>query len=159
MKPFLDALSQIKGDPLTLVGYVCFVAAWLVIALNSRKARALFRTINSLPEKDRLAALSLEYRASPKAGLTAEQWIQSRIHLYLFSGFAITTLLLLALGISAIAYSQNHRALAPIAPCTTVGTNTTYGDNSPIVPCNSGTINSATPSIKKRDPMKEPQQP
>jgi hypothetical protein len=139
MAPFLNALSQIKGDPLTLVGYVVLVAAWVAIAISSKKARALFRTIKNLPEEDRLKALSLEYRTSPKSGLSAEQWIRSRLHLYLFSGFAITILLLFALGISAITYAHDHRSAK--APCTSSGSNATHGDNSPVIPCNSGTVN------------------
>jgi hypothetical protein len=154
LKPFVDALSSIKGDPLTLVAYVICVAAWVVVSLQSRKASKLFKTVRNLPEKDRLAAISLEYRTSPRAGLSAEQWIRSRKHLYLFSGFAITVLVLFALIISAEVYAHDHPSKQP---CSSSGTNTTEGDHSPIIPCNEGTINSTDSSAAR--PQKPSEQP
>ena len=102
VKDFLHSLSVVADHPLALIGYLAVVLAWLIIGLQSRKSKALFSKVKDLPEGDRLKALELEYRSTPKAGLSAEQWMRSRVHLYIFSGFAITCFLVLALCLAAV---------------------------------------------------------
>jgi hypothetical protein len=97
MPEFLKALTVAARSPLAMVGYLAALIAWLVLALTTRRASLLYRAISSLPEADRLHAVELEYKVRPRSGLSAEQWIRSRVHLYLFAGFGITCFLLLAL--------------------------------------------------------------
>jgi hypothetical protein len=97
MAEFLKALTVAARSPLAMVGYLAALTAWLVVALTTKRASLLFRTIRSLSEADRLHAIELEYKTKPRSGLSAEQWIRSRVHLYIFAGFAITCFLLLTL--------------------------------------------------------------
>lgn len=121
MDNLIDSLKLIGDQPLALVGYIAIVGAWLYASLLNRKAIALFRAIKSLPEEDRLKAITLEYRVVPKSGLTAEQWLRSRQTSYIFAAFALTCFVAIFIIGTAIWLASKsvsvHGASAP-APVT-----------------------------------------
>src|SRR5262249_24540731 len=106
------------------VAYITVIISWLIVALQTRKSTQFFNVIKNLPEADRLEALKLEYRTTPRAGLSAEQWLTSRRMNLIFAGFGITIfaivlLLLFALTISAQAIGTASSPSPTIAPTPT----------------------------------------
>ncbi len=114
MEKFLQALPIVASHPLALLGYLAVVIAWLVVALQTRKANKLFDVIKSLPPQQRLKAIELEYRTAPRSGLSAEQWLQSRKMSFIFAGFAITLFTILVLVAFALIPSSDTRASPPL---------------------------------------------
>src|SRR5437867_5917658 len=93
LKSLLQALPQAASSPYALVAYLAVLVGWLVIALKVNRNKQLLAHIDKLPSKDRLSALQLEMGAvTIKEGMTPEQWIRTRVHNYLFLGFAILCL-------------------------------------------------------------------
>lgn len=90
VKALLSALPSAASNPLALVAYALLVSAWVAISLKVNRNKHLLANLEKLPEGDRLQALELEMGAvRMKAGLTANEWIRSRIHLYYFLGFVL----------------------------------------------------------------------
>jgi hypothetical protein len=88
-----SALPSVAGSPLAFTAYLAAIAAWMVIAWRVNRNKQLLRNLDKLPERSRLEALRMEMGAVRlKSGLSPEQWIRSRIHLYYFLGFAILAL-------------------------------------------------------------------
>lgn len=88
------ALPGVATSPLAFVAYLAAVIAWAGIAWRVNRNRQLLQHLDKLPEKARLEALRMEMGAVRlKSGLSPEQWIRSRIHLYTFLGFAILALI------------------------------------------------------------------
>lgn len=84
------ALPGVATSPLAFVAYLAAVMAWAAIAWRVNRNRQLLQHLHKLPEKARLEALRMEMGAVRlKSGLSPEQWIRSRIHLFVFLGFAI----------------------------------------------------------------------
>lgn len=89
----LSALPSVAGSPLAFAAYLAAIVAWVVIAWRVNRNKQLLRNLDKLPERSRLEALRMEMGAVRlKSGLSPEQWIRSRIHLYYFMGFAILAL-------------------------------------------------------------------
>jgi hypothetical protein len=68
--------------------------AWLYLRQRVERNKGLLSKIDKLPETDRLDALRAEMGSVKVSGLSAEQWIRSRTHLYYFLSFAILCLLI-----------------------------------------------------------------
>src|SRR5262249_28675176 len=93
IKDVLKSLPRVDTSPLALVGYVDAIAAWLVVGLKVQRNRNLLKHLKDLPAKDRLQALRDEMGVIPmKEGLSAEEYLKSRILLYKFLGFVILCL-------------------------------------------------------------------
>jgi hypothetical protein len=75
---FLDHLKDVATSPYALIGYTLVVAAWAYVATAQRRLKVVARAIRELPEDDRATVLLKEYNVTPRAGLSAEQWIKSR---------------------------------------------------------------------------------
>jgi hypothetical protein len=60
--------------------------------------------------KDRARVLEMEYKVLPRAGLSAEQWIRSRIHMFVFSGIIIGIFAGVSLGTVALVISSKKTA-------------------------------------------------
>ena len=89
-KSLVSALPSAATSPFAFAAYVLVVAAWVVIALRLKRNRQLLDHIEKLPQADRLKALQLEMGAvQVRSGLTADQWLRSRVHLYYFLGFCV----------------------------------------------------------------------
>ena len=89
-KSLVSALPSAATSPFAFVAYVLVIASWVVIALRLKRNRQLLDHIEKLPQADRLKALQLEMGAvQVRSGLTADQWLRSRVHLYYFLGFCV----------------------------------------------------------------------
>lgn len=85
---FLRALPDAATSPYAFAAYVFLVFSNFVIAWRVRRNKNLLDAIEKLPEDKRLKALELEMgNVHPKHGLTAEQWLRSKIHQYYFMAF------------------------------------------------------------------------
>jgi hypothetical protein len=74
---------------MAFMSYVVLVVAWGAIAFRINRNQQLLRNLEKLPPDDRLPALQLEVNGVQlRSGISPEQWIRSRIHQYLFLGFA-----------------------------------------------------------------------
>ena len=78
LQNFLAALKIVALSPYALIGYALVVAAWAAIGWQTRRLHIIADRLSSLPEKDRLKALELEYRLQPKGGLDATSYLQLR---------------------------------------------------------------------------------
>jgi hypothetical protein len=95
---FLNALPLAAKSPLAFCAYLLTLFAWFLIAWRVKRYRILLRYLKSLPARDRLAAIKAEIGAIEiKDGLTAEQWLKSRIHIFYFSGFCVVCVTILAI--------------------------------------------------------------
>jgi hypothetical protein len=103
----LKALPSVASSPLALVAYIVAVGAWLLIALRVQRHKGLLTNLEKLPSRDRLAALKDEMGVTPlKEGLTAEQYLKSRIHLYYILAFGILCLTVVILFVVASVRSE-----------------------------------------------------
>jgi hypothetical protein len=113
IQAFLDAIPNAAANPLALVAYLATLVAWVVIALRVKRFRILMDKIEALPEKDRLKAIEAEIgRVKIRFGLTAEQYLQSRIHTFILIGFlaGCATVVLVAGTALVRVYEQKERA-------------------------------------------------
>ncbi len=99
---FLDALKSIGTSPYALIAYVCVVVVWGINLWRNHKLKIIADRLKSLPEKDRIKALELEYKLIPKGGLDAEAYIrftsrQSRLIIILVTIAAVVLLVSLAI--------------------------------------------------------------
>lgn len=86
---FLKAIPAAAASPLALVAYLATVIAWTLVALRVNRFKILMERIDKLPEADRIEAIRIETgRVVPK-GMTAEQYLRSRIQLFIFIGFLV----------------------------------------------------------------------
>jgi hypothetical protein len=100
---FLDNLKIVASSPYALVGYLALVAAWVYIVTENRRLTTVEKMLPELPKKDRIEILKKEYNTTPRAGLTAEQWIRSRKHRFLFLGFVAVLVMCTVLFLAAFA--------------------------------------------------------
>lgn len=95
-------------SPQALVAYVAALAVWAVIMWKVKYAATGISHIKQFPAKDRIAALEtwLGHPVRVKEGLTAEQYLRSRIHHYVFLGFLAVVVALLIVVITAKQVAQ-----------------------------------------------------
>ncbi|HSS50756.1 MAG TPA: hypothetical protein VLX28_17590 [Thermoanaerobaculia bacterium] len=109
----LSSLPSVATSPLAFLGYCLLLAVWLAIALKIKRHHQLLSQLHKLPPKDRIKALQDELSGVKiKSGLTPEQWIRSRRHLYLFWGFLYLCLVLLFLFAIAVTTSPSPGTVA-----------------------------------------------
>lgn len=100
----LQALPEIAISPLAMFAYIVTIGAYVLVALRVRRHRDLLQYLTALPEKDRLSALESELgNVKPRTGVTAEQWLRSRIHHYYFLAFLATCITVIVI-VSLILY-------------------------------------------------------
>jgi len=88
IRELLDALPGAAISPYAFVAYVLLIVANVVIVWRVKRNKNLLDSLEKLPEDKRLEAIQLEMGvALPKHGLTAEQWLRSKIHQYYFMAF------------------------------------------------------------------------
>lgn len=104
IQAFLQAIPSAAASPLALIAYLATVAAWVAIALRVKRFRVLMEKIDALPEKDRLRAIEAEIgRIKVRPGLTAEEYLRSRIHLFILIGFlAVCCTIVLVTGTAVV---------------------------------------------------------
>lgn len=90
IKDIVRALPNVASSPFAFVGYALVTVAWMVIALKVQRNKNLLTNLKSLPPQDRLPALRDEMGTVPlREGLSPEEYLKSRIHLYYFLAFAL----------------------------------------------------------------------
>jgi hypothetical protein len=98
MEQFLVALQTAGSNPLAFGAYAITVLAWFLIAWKVHRHKVLLQNISQLPEKDRLKAVALEMGAvQVKGGISAEQWLRTRIHAYYLVGFCVLCVTIFAI--------------------------------------------------------------
>jgi hypothetical protein len=103
----LKAIPAAAASPLALIAYLATVGAWTLIAWRVRRHAVLLAHIQHLPLEDRIKAIQMElgYVEVPK-GLSAEQYLRSRIHSFVFSGFVVLCAALVI--IAGMAFYKRH---------------------------------------------------
>jgi hypothetical protein len=94
---FLAHLKETASSPFAFVAYVCVVAAWVYVVVARHRLNTVAGIINALPEERRTDVILQEYKTTPKAGLTADQWIRARRLTLMFYSFLATLIALIAL--------------------------------------------------------------
>ena len=90
IEAILQGLGTAALNPLAFVAYIVAIIAWAYLRHRVQRNKNLLDRINAFPREARAEALRAEMGAVPlKEGLSAEQWIRSRIHLYYFLAFIV----------------------------------------------------------------------
>src|SRR6267142_2488974 len=96
LRSAFSALPTAASSPMALAGYVVTILAWVIIALKIKRNKQVHASLDKFPERDRLAALRLEMgTVRLKAGLSPQQYLKSRIHLYYLIGLGMVCILIL----------------------------------------------------------------
>lgn len=110
----IKALPTVASSPLALIAFLSLVAAWLIIGIRVQRNKNLLKNLEKVPPNDRLQALRDEMgRVRIKSGLTPEQYLRSRIHLYWLIAFVtlcLVILLILALAASSARLTDQTRS-------------------------------------------------
>jgi hypothetical protein len=94
----LKGLGAAATSPLAFVGYVVATLSLAFLRARVERNKNLLQKLNALPEKDRASILSQEMGTAPvSAGLTPEQWIQTKTRQYYFLAFVILCILVVML--------------------------------------------------------------
>ena len=92
-KAAFSGLPAVASSPFALLVYLVIVIAWVVIAWRVTRNKNLLRSLDKLPDHDRLKALQSEMGVVElESGLNPEQWLRSKLHFYYFLAFAIVFL-------------------------------------------------------------------
>ena len=107
--PILKGVGAAATNPLAFVAYIVAIAAWVFLRQRVDRNNNLLKRLTVLPKEDRLPALKAEMGTVPlNEGLSPEQWIRSRTHLYYFLGFVVLCAVLVILfAISAYTHTAN----------------------------------------------------
>jgi len=91
LKSAFDALPDAARSPLSFAAFVILIIGTLLIAFRVRRFRRLLDSLETLPERDRLAAIREEIGAVPLGEkLNAEQYVRARLHQYYLYAFFAT---------------------------------------------------------------------
>lgn len=120
----LDLLPVVSDSPLALVGLIVLIAAATLLFWKQSQLRTLARTIEALPESDRLERIRLDYGVRPRRGISAQAWLHSRRQDFLYRGYvsSLFTALLIVIvlvgklvqkpgGVHAAELRQNYAVL------------------------------------------------
>ena len=98
LRSAFSALPAAASSPLALAAYVVAVIAWVIVVWRVKRNKHLLANLDKLPENKRLDVLRLEMGVvNLKSGLSPEQYVRSRIHLYYLIGFGMICVLILLL--------------------------------------------------------------
>ncbi|VVN33558.1 hypothetical protein PS645_04958 [Pseudomonas fluorescens] len=110
LQKLLGAFPDAATSPYAFVAYVLLVAASAAIAWRVKRNKNLLSTLEKIPVKQRAELVAREMGAPLPPGLTAEQWIEYKIHHYYLLSFL--SILICGTVIFAIAYS-NPKPIPP----------------------------------------------
>ena len=103
MSPFLKALPITATSPTAYAAYVLTLLAWGIIAWRVKRHKILLTHLESLPPEDRLSAIKAEMGVIEiKGGVSADQWLRSRIHTFYLVGFLVLCATLFTIGALAM---------------------------------------------------------
>ncbi len=105
VQSFLSELREVANSPYAWAAYVVLVTAWAIVAVNSRRLRA----IKDIPAKERADVLKKEYLTKPHSGLSGEQWIRTAKHRYVFIAFLATLITIVIITGVALQRSREER--------------------------------------------------
>lgn len=91
----IKGLSETVQNPLSFVAYVVVAIAWAAITWKEARIKNITKALSLLPEKKRLEALALEYKLTPKAGLSSQEFLSHERKKYYFFAFAISVIVIL----------------------------------------------------------------
>ncbi|MGO8150459.1 hypothetical protein AB9F36_11660 [Rhizobium leguminosarum] len=107
MQQFLNALPVVASSSTAYAAYVFTLLAWVVVAWRVRRYKILLDGIRSLPSRDRLPAIKAEMGSIDiKGGVSADQWLRSRIQSFYFAGFVVLCIVVLSLAAMTFLYSR-----------------------------------------------------
>jgi hypothetical protein len=100
---FFSYVADAAKSPYAFAAYAMALAAWVVIAWRVQRYRVLLGHLSMIPESDRLEALRDEM-GNPHGAekMTAEQYLRSRIHIFLFVGYGLTIVAALVVVVIAL---------------------------------------------------------
>jgi len=110
---------------IALIAYGMALLAYMYAVPNL----ARLKSIEKLPPKDRAAVLSKTFGPMPE-NITASKWIEDRRNKYYLIAFIFT---LIALVATFIIFERQDLVSKPQSDDAKKITNTTYGNNSPII--------------------------
>lgn len=112
LKAILQGLGAAATNPLAFVAYIGAIAAWALLRWRVERNKNLLLALNNLPERDRYKTLRDEMGVvAVKEGLSPEQFLRSKIHLYYFLGFVVVCFVIVILfAISAYKAANGARA-------------------------------------------------
>lgn len=100
---FFSYIVDAAKNPYSLAAYALALVAWVIIAWRVQRYRALLSHLNMLPENDRLKALRDEMGNPHSAEkMTSEQYLRSRIHMFLFVGYGLTIAVALVIIVTVV---------------------------------------------------------
>lgn len=115
---FLTELKTVAGSPLAFVAYLAVLAAWVFAVHHGSKLARLGTFLKEIPEADRSSLIARELSITPRAGLTAEQWLAYQTRKHLLIAFLATVVALVA--IAVVALTKASGIPAPTDPANPV---------------------------------------
>ncbi|MCP4552545.1 MAG: hypothetical protein GY834_11005 [Bacteroidetes bacterium] len=98
----LQGLAEAAKSPLAFTAYCIVVIGWASIAWKDSRFKTIAKSLELLPEDQRLEAMKLEYGLEPKDGLSPDSFLQLTKRKYIFLAFGITALAALLITTLAI---------------------------------------------------------
>ena len=98
----LQGLSEAAKSPLAFVAYCIVVIVWASIIWKESRFKTIAKSLELIPEDQRLEAMKLEYGLEPKEGLSAESYLKLKKKNYLFLAFGLTIIATLLVSTLAI---------------------------------------------------------
>lgn len=115
LRSALSALPIAASSPLAMAGYVITLAAWLVIVIRVKRNKQVLNNLDKFSKHDRLEVLRAEMGVVRlKSGLSPDQYLRSRIHLYYLIGFGMICLLLVLLFAIAASRPGKKKGVASV---------------------------------------------
>ncbi len=107
IESLLKALPAAATGPYALVAYAFAAAAWAIVAWRTQRNKQLLAHLAKVPEKDRARLIRDEMGVVRlREGLSAEQWLRSRISLYYLIGFLVACVAAAVVLVVALAAPQ-----------------------------------------------------
>jgi hypothetical protein len=122
LRTALSGLPTVATHPLALVGYIVAILSWSMIAWRVKRNKNLLKYLHKLPESKRLKALEIEMgHVAVQGGLSPEQYLRSRIHLFYFLGFAILCLLIVVVFVASTVTGRDGTANVDVSLYESLG--------------------------------------
>lgn len=90
LEVLLRGLVETAKSPLAFVAYCIVVIGWALIVWKESRFKTIAKSLELLPENQRLEAMRLEYGLEPKDGLSPESFLQLTKRRYIFTAFGLT---------------------------------------------------------------------
>jgi hypothetical protein len=108
LKEFLGQLKEVAKSQYSFAAYVVLVVGWMYVVVANHRLNKVSKLLKEVPLSERTSVLLREYQTVPKDGLSGEQFIRSRRHLYFLLGFIAILVVILVLSVIALTRSQGN---------------------------------------------------